>query len=40
MNGAVANVAYDIFTASTAGSRTSDHEIMVWLAAYGGAVST
>ncbi|PUU74780.1 concanavalin A-like lectin/glucanase domain-containing protein [Tuber borchii] len=37
MNGAVANVAYDIFTASTAGSKISDHEIMVWLAAYGGA---
>ncbi|KAL0632676.1 hypothetical protein Q9L58_008435 [Maublancomyces gigas] len=36
-NGAVANVAYDIFLASTAGSSTSAYEIMIWLAAYGGA---
>lgn len=36
-SGAVANVAYDIFTASTAGSSTSQYEIMIWLAAYGGA---
>jgi len=39
MNGAVANVAYDIFTSSTAGSEP-EYEIMIWLAAYGGAVGT
>ncbi|KAK6330354.1 hypothetical protein TWF696_003450 [Orbilia brochopaga] len=36
-NGMVANVAYDLFTASTAGSSTSNYEIMIWLGAYGGA---
>ncbi|KAI5800742.1 concanavalin A-like lectin/glucanase domain-containing protein [Pyronema domesticum] len=33
----VANVAYDIFLDTTSGSSTSAYEIMVWLAAYGGA---
>ncbi|CUS09963.1 unnamed protein product [Tuber aestivum] len=37
INGAVTNVAYDIFTASTAGSSTPEYEVMIWLAAYGGA---
>ncbi|KAI1751161.1 family 12 glycosyl hydrolase [Xylaria castorea] len=32
----VANVAYDLFTSSTA-SGTSEYEVMVWLAALGGA---
>ncbi|RPA99580.1 concanavalin A-like lectin/glucanase [Choiromyces venosus 120613-1] len=31
------NVAYVIFTSSTVGSSTSQYEIMIWLAAYGGA---
>lgn len=30
-SGAVANVAYDIFLASTAGSSTSAYEIMIWV---------
>lgn len=32
----VANVAYDIFTSSTA-SGNAEYEVMIWLAAYGGA---
>jgi len=36
-SGMVADVAYDLFTASTAGDSTSDYEIMIWLAALGGA---
>ncbi|EPS41796.1 hypothetical protein H072_4280 [Dactylellina haptotyla CBS 200.50] len=36
-NGMVANVAYDLFTASASGSSTSEYEIMIWLGAYGGA---
>ncbi|KAF3903669.1 Endoglucanase-1 [Arthrobotrys entomopaga] len=36
-SGMVADVAFDIFTASTAGSSTSNYEIMVWFGAYGGA---
>ncbi|KAF3096229.1 hypothetical protein TWF569_001871 [Orbilia oligospora] len=35
--GMVANVAYDLFTASTSGSNTPEYEIMVWVGAYGGA---
>ncbi|KAI5787301.1 concanavalin A-like lectin/glucanase domain-containing protein [Geopyxis carbonaria] len=35
--GAVANVAYDIFTSSTSGSSSSEYEVMIWLAALGGA---
>ncbi|PWW72316.1 Glycoside Hydrolase Family 12 protein [Tuber magnatum] len=37
IDGAVANVAYDIFTAPIAGSSSSEYEVMIWLAAYGGA---
>jgi len=33
----VADVAYDLFTASTAGASASNFEIMIWLAALGGA---
>lgn len=33
----VADVAYDIFTSSKAGSETPEFEVMVWLAALGGA---
>ncbi|KAF3941967.1 Endoglucanase-1 [Dactylella cylindrospora] len=36
-SGMVANVAYDMFTASTSGSNTPEYEIMVWVGAYGGA---
>lgn len=32
----VANVAYDLFTASTTGG-SPEYEIMIWLGAYGGA---
>ncbi|KAL5346873.1 hypothetical protein ACLOAV_008016 [Pseudogymnoascus australis] len=38
--GVVANVAYDIFSSTTAGGNSdgsSDYEIMIWLAAIGGA---
>ncbi|CAZ84847.1 unnamed protein product [Tuber melanosporum] len=35
--GAVANVAYDLFTSKTAGSDICEYEVMIWLAAYGGA---
>ncbi|KAK6519171.1 hypothetical protein TWF281_003860 [Arthrobotrys megalospora] len=35
--GMVANVAYDLFTASTSGSNTPEYEIMIWVGAYGGA---
>ncbi|KAG0635424.1 concanavalin A-like lectin/glucanase domain-containing protein [Tuber brumale] len=35
--GAVANVAYDLFTSRTAGSDISEYEVMIWLAAYGNA---
>jgi xyloglucan-specific endo-beta-1,4-glucanase len=33
----VANVAYDLFTASTPGASSQEYEIMIWLAAFGGA---
>jgi xyloglucan-specific endo-beta-1,4-glucanase len=33
----VANVAYDLFTASTPTATSQDYEIMIWLAALGGA---
>ncbi len=33
----VADVAYDLFTSSSAGSTTANYEIMIWLDALGGA---
>jgi len=35
--GVVADVAYDTFLDSTPGSSTNAYEVMIWLAAYGGA---
>jgi len=35
-NGMVANVAYDLFTSSTA-TGSAQYEVMIWLAALGGA---
>jgi xyloglucan-specific endo-beta-1,4-glucanase len=36
--GVVADVAYDTFLDSTPGSSTNAYEVMIWLAAYGGAM--